>query len=567
MRSLLLCLAVSTLFASNPQFNRVIKGAFNAALFDVVEDYNGDISAVGFETHHTHPNLTTSSTSAFAYLESLQNNSAEQFNIITLSRDGTIVKRLHANMPTFNRAINVVKSRNDGYYIGGYLQNGKEMLVKLNPLGAIEFQQFFGTAKYDKLYSLIALRDEGLLALGTSMTSRDIHDDMFVSGLGGNDLLLTRFTPNGIKTWSHKYGTTFDDRAVGVIEMQDGTLITLGIASSQTKRKLHLMRLSEDGDTLWSEKYHFDNFSGATDLLALRNGNFLILFTLASNDKKEIALATFDIEHNLLRYKKLTLPYSTTLTKVKELNDGSFIAVGYTNEHGKYAAIALKLDYAFTPLWQKRFMQSDFSTFHNVTILRDSTIAIVGEKSINDEQLHHLWILLLNPDGTIALKSGATSSLYDALLKTFHTEIEHNILRITKALEIQFIASYLQFNVGVYTLTTVQKEFLNQFFKKLLPVLKPYSSNITALQINGHTSSEWRGTTFSMRYLNNADLSAKRAMSITKQLFLNRSLTSYQPWLSRTIESDAHAFAKPVLNASKEDKTASRRVSITISLD
>jgi outer membrane protein OmpA-like peptidoglycan-associated protein len=92
-----------------------------------------------------------------------------------------------------------------------------------------------------------------------------------------------------------------------------------------------------------------------------------------------------------------------------------------------------------------------------------------------------------------------------------------------------------------------------------------YKNQIEALRINGHTSSEWKNTKFTNKYLNNEELSMQRSYETLKSLFLQQS-RSKQDYLSKILQGSGINYQAKIMTHKKEDKEKSRRVSFQIIL-
>ena len=132
-------------------------------------------------------------------------------------------------------------------------------------------------------------------------------------------------------------------------------------------------------------------------------------------------------------------------------------------------------------------------------------------------------------------------------------------------MSINFINKDLYFQVGAYKLTKKQKEFLTSFAKKLMPFLKINQEKIANLEVNGHTSSEWNGTSFESRYLNNSKLSLERSFSTLSYIFKQQS-NSMQILLTKILKGSGLSYSQKIMIEGNEDSTHSRRVAFKIIL-
>ena len=565
MKQLLLLLCVFTLSLMAKPYSVIIDGPFEDVLFDITQDYNRDISAVGFSQNYkqdSHSNQTYHS--AFEYLDSLGAEQGEQIRLIRLNDQAQMNFDFFNKFPRFNRAVSLIKSSDGGYFIGAYTQDGELLLIKMSSQGALDFQRQFGTKNYDRMNRLIGLRDGGVLAVGSSMTSRSRKDSRYTQGIGLNDIYITRFDRQGNISWSKKYGSRHDDRGIDATEAFDGTLLILANSSQKKTQGIILMRLSEEGDKIWMRNYSSKGVLNAHRLITLRDNHFLT--SISYYDKahtEQTRLIKFDLQKNILQERNITTEGSNMISDIKERSNGAIVGVGHHTTRLKTEAMAISLDNRLQPMWQRFFDNYERSSFHALTLLHDGKIAIAGELTKKGSEISDMWVLKLNRDGKASQIKVASGSLYDALIQAFKDEILNKKIAITEDLHINLIAPELNFTVGQYKLTQQQMHFLHQFNAKLIQALIPFKKEILALHVNGHTSSEWGNLSQPERYLNNVGLSAKRAFSVLAFTYQDHQLKSEQEWLSSILSSDGHSYAQRVINKT-ENKKASRRVNFKI---
>jgi outer membrane protein OmpA-like peptidoglycan-associated protein len=568
---LFLLLFTLTTFLTAKEFSVIIHKPFNAALFDITEDYDRTITAVGFSNEFkNNSKIATSYTNAFDYLESISQKYGSQMTLVKVDQKANILLEKVAKLNRFNKAIAVVKTPANGYVIGGYTLDGSLLVVKLDANANILYSKTFGTKNYDRMSNLILLSDGGVLAVGSSFTSRSTADNIFTTGLGKNDIFITRFSKNGHILWSKKYGTKFDDNGIDAVEAADGSIIVVSTMASELKRDVTFMRLTENGNKIWLN--HFitynknENLIVPTKIIKLRDNSFVVtLIQYNQLQKEHIRVIKFDLYKNILADKEIETTYPSGLMDIKEFSNGTLVGVGYVKDKHNRDGLAMLLDSDLSLLQQEHYGAENYDTFYALTILHNSEVAVAGIHTDDTSQEGNMWIMKLNHDLTIAQTSTQVENFYDALSKLFQKEIKQKELLIKDDLSIELLDKSLYFQVGKYTLTQRQEKFLTHFGKKLISFLYKHRDAIAALQINGHTSSEWKNVNFKQRYLNNAELSMKRSYSVLRQLFLNEN-EKVEKWLSKIVVGSGYAFSKQIFKHKREDKTHSRRVSFKIIL-
>ena len=568
---LFLFLCTLTTFLIAKDFSVIVHKPFNAALFDITEDYDRTITAVGFSNEFKQdadPSQTY--TSAFDYLENVSNKYGSQMTLIKVNNKAKIILQKVAKLNRFNKAIAVVKSPTNGYFIGGYTMDGSLLVAKLDTNANLLYFKLFGTKNYDRMNNLIALSDGGVLAVGSSFTSRDTTDYIFQSGLGNNDIFITRFSKNGQILWSKKYGTQFDDNGIDAVEAQDGSLLVISTMASDKERDVTFMRLTENGNRIWLKQFSKSkldqNLVVPKKIIRLRDNNFIVsLIQYNQIQKEHIRLIKFDLYNNILADKEINTTNPSGLLDIKEFSNGTLMGVGYVKDKQNTDGLAMLLGSDLSILKQEHYGGENFDIFYALDILHNSQVAVAGVHTGNYSQEGNMWILKLNHDTSIAQLSIKASDFYTKLTKLFVKEIQNGTISIKNDLTITLNKKSLYFQAGAYKLTKEQQKFLTQFTKKLINFLYINRDRVSALEINGHTSSEWKDVDFQNRYLNNEDLSMKRSFSVLRELFITQDQKKQQ-WLSKVLRGSGVSFAQSIWYKGKENKEKSRRVDFKIIL-
>ena len=569
--SLLLILFITSLFANKSDYSIIVHKPFDAALFDITENYDRTLTAVGFSKEYKKSATASRSyTDPFEYLSHTAGNFGSQMHLISVDDKAKIILSKQAKLSRFNKAIAVVKTPSNGYFIGGYTLDGSLMILKLDAKANIIFTKMFGTKNYDRMSNLILLSDGGVLAIGSSTTSRSTHDDMFNTGLGNTDIFLTRFSKDGRELWSKKYGTMYDDNGIDAAEAIDGSIVVISTTSFKHNRDVSLMRITENGNRIWLK--HYKNKSGDDNtvipkkIIRLKDNNFVVALTqLNAMQQEHIRLIKFDLYRNILIDKEIFTTYPSEINDMKEYSDGRLIAVGYVKDSYNTDGLAMILNANLVLLNQEHFGGDNYDVFNAVTIMHNSQAAIAGIHTDNNSQETNMWITKLNPDASLVQLSTMTSTFYERLCQIFKEEINSKKISIKKDLSITLLQDSLYFQAGKSKLTQGQKKFLHSFGAKLIPFLYKNRERIETLEVNGHTSSEWGTSGFTQKYLKNANLSLQRAYETLSYLFRNATLHE-QKFLTKVFKESGYSYTKRINIDGVEDKKLSRRVSFKIIL-
>lgn len=567
MRTILLIFLFSiiSLHAQEKDYSIIVHKPFDAALLDITQNYDRTISAIGFSNQNEHTTHRSKSYSdPFEYLASVSGSYGTQMHLIQADDQANIILSKVAKLSRFNKAVALVKTPDDGYFVGGYTLDGELIIVRLDTKGEVVFSKIFGTKNYDRMSKLVLLGDGGVLAVGSSFTTRDVNDNMFESGLGVSDIFLTRFSKDGYKLWSKKYGTKYDDNGVDAAQAADGSIVVVSTTSYDNNTDATFMRITENGNKLWLKQYKSENLVTPKKILRLRDNNFLVsLIEYNAMQQEHIRLIKFDLYKNILLDKNIFTTYPSGLNDIKEFSDGTIMGVGYVKDTFNTDALAMLLDSNLAMLRQEHYGSDNYDVFNALVVLNNSEVAVAGIHTDNDSQEANMWITKLKKDTSIVQTRYNTKSLYHKLCELFATEIKNKKIIVSTDLNIELLDPSLYFAAGVYTLTPAQETFMHNFSKKLIPFLMKQQESISQLQINGHTSSEWAQEKYTNRYLKNEKLSMHRAYSVFASLFKAQDVQT-QKWLSKIIVGSGFSSSKRKIYNEIEYKKLSRRVSFKI---
>lgn len=547
----------------NDDYQLLIGKNFNDEAFDIVEDYDYNISVIGYtQDYKSKITKNNSYHNAFEYLSSIKRGNSEQLRLIKLNPSAVIVNDINIKLDDLNRGSNIIKTEDNGYLVGGYTHSGQMFISHLDSLGDSYYVKLFGTANFDKLYSLIALKDGSYLAIGTSQTSRNKDDNIFVQGLGESDIYLVKFEPNGNIIWKKKYGSIKKDIGVDGVATDDGGFILLELTQEDTGSKIMLAKINDTGDASWIKTFPKSGQQKAFKIIQTTDKNYLISASFENkNNQDNIRLIKIDNKGDVLWEKNYFKNANEALNDISYDFQGNFIGVGYSQSTSKADKDALVryYDQNGNMLWEKKFGKDRQDSFKTVTLLHDNTFAIAGFSSSFTNKKRQIWIIKLHNDGSLVSKKFKTyNTLYEALKTEFKGDLSVKIYK-----DLRIAHKGLVFKQGSSSLISKHKKILKDFIPHLIKVLSQYKDQIKNIRINGYTSTEWNAPS-TQRYLKNARLSNERAMNILDYSYSLDKLKKDHKWLSQKLSTDGYSYSNLIMSDKKENKIRSRRVEFQI---
>ena len=153
--------------------------------------------------------------------------------------------------------------------------------------------------------------------------------------------------------------------------------------------------------------------------------------------------------------------------------------------------------------------------------------------------------------------------LHQELIQEFARNLKQWNAEILTNNTVRFNAPKVLFRKGKSTLTRKFKQILADFFPRYIKILQAYSTDLEAIRIEGHTSSDWVN---GEGYLGNVELSQQRALNTLKYCYNLQSLKKDERlWLQQVLKANGLAFAKRILNPDgTENFEKSRRVEFKV---
>ena len=160
-------------------------------------------------------------------------------------------------------------------------------------------------------------------------------------GAGGEDMLLARFSPDGILQWSKAVGTSGDDHGEAVIETADGGLFAAGATGSYgtSDRELLVSKFDADGLFDWATSFgneiDYTNYAWATT--ETQDGDIVVVGEVGQGvERCRLFISRLSANGTLIWWKGLGplgqgLSYGRAVT---EASNGDLLVVGSTTSYG-----------------------------------------------------------------------------------------------------------------------------------------------------------------------------------------------------------------------------------------
>lgn len=203
---------------------------------------------------------------------------------IRLAQDGDIIWEYTAENPGEAFVLDAIETPEGDLVLAVSVEEDAK-LVKLKADGSIQWAHRYELAGWQYASQVARIEDGGFLLAGFSMSSSPPQADTW----------LARCTSTGELEWESSFGeSTFDDYAISLIHLSDGTYLIGTIANG-----VLLSRLDEGGNVLWRRSLlEKQTVYGGMSLIELEDGGYLVagLIQLVNGRSYDAILLRTDAE-------------------------------------------------------------------------------------------------------------------------------------------------------------------------------------------------------------------------------------------------------------------------------
>ncbi|MEO7264918.1 MAG: hypothetical protein ABIW38_08400 [Ferruginibacter sp.] len=165
-------------------------------------------------------------------------------------------------------------------------------LFKADASGIMQWQKLLGGNAVDIFYNILITTGNNFLLSGTS-TSSNTGTLTGINNNGLQDGWVVKTDGTGVTQWQRLLGGNNDDKLSAIIELTDGSFITLGNSSSSLSGTLAanagfglsdgwIINVDASGNTQWQRLYGGSNADEFNSIIRFADGNFLIAGASAS---------------------------------------------------------------------------------------------------------------------------------------------------------------------------------------------------------------------------------------------------------------------------------------------
>jgi len=230
------------------------------------------------------------------------NHGGSDYWVVKINSIGTIEWEQTYGGSSDDWLSSTIPTSDGGYFLGGYtqsddgdIQSGNHgdydyWVVKINSTGTLEWEQTYGGASWEFIYSTNPTSDGGYLFGGVTCSN---DGDIQSGNHGGSDYWVVKINSIGTIEWEQTYGGSSDDWLSSTIPTSDGGYFLGGYTFSNDgdiQSGNHgfgdywVVKINSTGTIEWEQTYGGSNYDELHSLISTSDGGYLLGGYTGSND-------------------------------------------------------------------------------------------------------------------------------------------------------------------------------------------------------------------------------------------------------------------------------------------
>lgn len=212
-------------------------------------------------------------------------------------------------------------------------------IAKLNKKGKMVSSFIVGGKKEDSAEALTRTKDGNMVLVGYRETGR----------AGNSDFYVMKMDQNGKKIWSQTFGGKQADRLNSVVATADGGIVATGATGSYNSENtdMSVIKLNADGKILWHKIYGFKYYEYGNAVATTSDGGVMVAGGTSTLGKGDHSVYLIALENS----GKLVWSHvygnrgKDSANAITRLSDGSMIVVGGSDSYSRSTKIyMIKID-------------------------------------------------------------------------------------------------------------------------------------------------------------------------------------------------------------------------------
>jgi len=317
-------------------------------------------------------------------------------------------------------------TRSNNIDVSGYHGDWDCWVVKLDSVGAIEWQRALGGSLEDRAYDIEQTTDGGFIMAGYSSSS----DDDLTNNYGFSDYWVVKLSAVGDIEWQKIYGGTGDDEAYDIQLTSDGGYVLMGatfsfdgdVTENHGTIDYWVVKLSSAGDIEWQRALGGGGADDGRLVIQTSDGGYLVGGTEGSSGGQVIGgylyndywIVKLDANGVFQWQKSMGGNDVDILSSILETAAGKYLLCGLSYsrdgdvvDNDNYPSIWLvEINELGGIQWQKNLGGTGFEYPSNIEPTEDGGFILLATTDSNDGDVsgnhgkYDLWVVKLSPESS-----------------------------------------------------------------------------------------------------------------------------------------------------------------------
>jgi len=369
------------------------------------------------------------------------NHGEADYWVVKLSASSSIQWQKCLGGSGYDGATGIQQTTDGGYIVAGSSNsndgqvNGNHggydyWVVKINNIGAIQWQKCLGGSGDDEAYSVAQTTDGGFIILGFSSST----DGDVTGNHGSYDYWVVKINDTGAIQWEQSYGGSGDDFGAAIQQTVDGGYIMTGntasfdgeVSGNHGGSDFWVVKINDTGAIQWDECLGGSAEDDGQSIQQTTDGGYIVAGYTASYDYDVSGNHGGEDDYWVVKISDSgAIQWQTCLggsqqdegNFIQQTLDGGYIVTGFTasdddeisGNHGASDFWAVKLNNAGVIQWQKCMGGSAEENSNCIQQTTDSGYIITGVSNSNDGDVtgnhgqNDYWVVKLYSDSNAGM--------------------------------------------------------------------------------------------------------------------------------------------------------------------
>ena len=291
---------------------------------------------------------------------------------------------------------------------------------------SIEWQKSLGGTGQEYGYCIKQTNDGGYIVVGESVSP---IGDMITNNYGNYDCWVVKLDDVGAVQWQKSLGGSDYDRASAVQQTADGGYIIVGMTTSNNfdvsghygSYDCWVVKLGSTGVIEWQKPLGGSSAEEGYSIQQTTDGGYILCgYTSSTNGAVTSGIGGWIVKLNSTGAIQWQKSIGNYMNCIQQTADGGYIAAGYTNGPlGNTDYHVVKLNNLGTTQWQKYYGGTSSDAAYSIQQTTDGGYIVAGETNssntdvTNNNGSFDCWVLKLNSLGALQWQKALGGSSFD----------------------------------------------------------------------------------------------------------------------------------------------------------